>query len=237
MKKDLILTKQGKYGYKYLLFLAVLYNLTFPLAGIGIHKPVTIGPFNVLASTLIFPFAFVINDMIAEVYGYKVSRQLIWCILPLTIYYQLVLSFFIDYPPRPDWHYQYMYNFIFRGMKLIGFMGDIGVVVGFMLNSYLLAKLKIFLKGRFFWMRSIATSAIGELLQLLIGLFGVFIEHQVNNSQLVVLFINAYLFRLTIIGLVSPLANIAVYFLKKLEGVDIYDTDTNFSPFKFSVND
>ncbi len=227
--------QRERYGYKFLILLVILYNLTFPLAGIGIHKPIQIGPFHLIASTIVFPFAFVINDIIAEVYGYRVSRQMIWCLVPATIYYETMLIFFLKYPADSSWHFQYVYDFMFQGMSVIGTLGDVGVVVGFLLNSYLLVKWKILLKGKYFWLRSIGSSAIAEFIQLTFGLFGMLIVNHFNLFPIFLILINSFFFRLTVIGLLAPFATIAVYVLKKTEKIDADYYSDSFNPFKFDV--
>lgn len=226
-----------RYCYKFLILLVSFYYLSFPLAGIGIHKPIEIGPFHLIASTIVFPLAFVISDIIAEVYGYKVSRQMIWCLIPATLYYQSILIFFLKYPADSSWHFQYVYDYMFQGMGIIGTLGDIGVVVGFLFNSYLLIKWKILLKSRYFWMRSIGSSAVAEFIQLLFGLFGMLIVNNFNISSILLIFVNSFLFRLTVIAILAPVATMVVCILKKTEKIDDFNFSEDFNPFRFNIDD
>lgn len=225
-----------KYYYKYFLILTVLYIITFPLVGLSLHKPVNIGPLHLQASALIYPLSFFFADLIFEVYGYQMGRQLIWCQVPGTIYYQSILIFVLYGLPIPSgWNHQDAYEYVFQGMGIVGFFGDFGLVIAFFVNGFIISKTKIILKGKYFWLRSIAASSIGEVLQLSIGLLGVWVAHIWPLEKIIILFFNVMLYRIIITVLLAFPANIAANFLKKAENTDIYDHDTNFTPFKLAI--
>ena len=214
----------------------IFYISTFPLVGLSLHKPVVLGPLHLQASSLIYPLTFFLADIITEVYGYKISRQLIWCQIPCTIYYQSILLLILFGVPTPvNWQYQYAYDYVFKGMGIIGFFGDFGLVIGFFLNSFLISKWKILLKGKYFWLRAIGASVLGESIQLSIGLIGTFFAKIWTPSEIIILFSNVIIFRLIMTIILSGPANIIATLLKKVERTDIYDYKTNFNPFIFYI--
>jgi uncharacterized PurR-regulated membrane protein YhhQ (DUF165 family) len=226
----------GRYGYNFLLLLVILYILTFPLVGLSLHKPVQVGPLHLQVSSLIYPLSFFFTDIITEVYGYQVSRQLIWCQIPGTIYYQTILLVSLYGLPIPDnWHYQSAYEYVFHGMGIVGYFGDFGLVIAFFLNNYLISKWKILLKGRYFWLRSIGASILGECIQLFIGLVGVYIAQIWTLEYTIMMYFNVIIFRILMTVFLSAPANLITFFLKRFEHTDIYDYNTNFNPFKFTI--
>lgn len=232
MKKSIA----DKYQYKYLPFLTGLCYLTYCLAGISLHKPLQIGFLSLPCSVFIFPLIYIFADIIAEVYGYQIIRQIIWLQIPLAIYYLTMLHWIVVIPAAPGWQQQSAYNYIFGTSSIIiGFFSNAGMVVGFFINAYLLSKWKILLRGRYFWLRSVGSSAIAELLQLLIGLIVIFITGTWPWQEVVRILIAAYLFRLMATALLSGPASFVTKLLKILENIDIHDYPSEFNPFKDEV--
>jgi uncharacterized PurR-regulated membrane protein YhhQ (DUF165 family) len=234
--KNSIMANSTKYQSNFLILLVIFYILTFPLVGIMLHKPIILGPLHLQVSSLIYPLGFFFADLITEVYGYQVSRQLIWCQIPGTIYYQTILLTALYSLPTPTgWTHQIDYDYVFGGLGIIGFFGDFGLVLAFFLNNYLISKWKIFLKGKHFWLRSIGASALGESIQLFIGLIGVALSKIWPLDYIVMLFFNVLLFRLLMTAVLSVPASFFAFYLKKFDRIDVYDNSTNFNPFKFSI--
>lgn len=224
------------YNFKYFLFFVVFYMMTFPLVAMSLHKPVNLWMLHVQASTLIYPLTFFFADIIFEVYGYQIGRQLIWCQVPGTIYYQSILIFILYGVPVPEgWNHQDAYEYVFKGMDIVGFFGSFGLVTAFFLNGFLISKLKILLNGKYFWLRSILATTLSELIQLSIGLLGTWFAHIWTLDKLIFLSANVIIYRICLTIILAWPANIVAQFLKKAEKLDVYDINTNFSPFKLSI--
>lgn len=224
-----------RYNYKCLFFLVTIYISCFPLIQIGLHKPLVIGYLHLSAGSLIFPITFVISDIIAETYGFQIARQLILAHIPATIFYFAMLNFILHVSSTPNWTHQVDYNYIFQDSSLVGVLGNLGVVIGFMINVYAISKWKILIKGKYFWLRSIGASSIGELIQLIFGAIAALYIGLWQKNEWANIFISIYLTRLFLAALLSFPANLLVWFLKKIENVDINDNGINFNPFKIAV--
>jgi queuosine precursor transporter len=232
---DDLAAANNRYNYKYLLFLIAIYISCFPLIQIGLQKPIAFGYFHLNSGSLIFPITFVITDIISEVYGYKIARQLIWSHVPATIFYFLMLNFILHVPSTATWSHQSEYNYIFQGSSVVGIIGNAGLLIGYLVNIYFISKWKILIKGKYFWMRSIGSSAIGELIQLLIGASAALYAGVWGESEWLSIAISIYCMRLLMAAILSFPANLLVIILKKVEDIDIYDNNINFNPFIIST--
>ncbi len=190
------------------------------------------------AGTLLFPVGYVFGDILTEVYGYKYSRRVIW-----TGFFSLALAALVFWvigalPGESTWQ-GYAGDTAYR--SILGGISSGGIVLasltGFWLgefsNSFILARMKILTRGRWLWSRTIGSTLVGELVDsalfvIVASAFGVF-----PWSLFLTLTVTNYLFKVTIEVLMTPLTYLVVNALKRAEGEDHYDRDTNFNPFVF----
>lgn len=187
--------------------------------------------------TILFPVSYIFGDILTEVYGYKRSRRVIW-----TGFFCLALSAGVFWvlqhlPGEAVWQ---TYAGDAAYAAILGGMASGGIVLGSLAgfwagefsNSFVLAKLKVFTDGRYLWVRTIGSTLIGELVDTLAFvtvamLFGVF-----PWDLFISLTVTNYLFKCAVEALFTPVTYLVVRFLKRAEGEDYYDKDTNFNPFK-----
>ena len=227
---------KNRHPYKYLILLASAYFCTFPIIGITFQKPISIFSFQMPSSVLVYPLTFVILDIIVEIYGYAIARQIIWCHIILSIYYNFVLFGILSLPSPATWAMSNAFQQIFNsGVKLTAFFGQLGILVGFLTNAYLLSKLKILTKGRYFWMRSVGSSCIGEFIQLSMGLIGAALGGLWKLEYIIQLLLVAFIFRLLFISIFSLPAVYIAELLKRSEDIDTFDDNVDFNPFLFKA--
>ena len=201
-----------------------------------IYKIMTIGPFSASASTLVMPLWFVLGDVITEVYGYKIAKHIIW----MAIFCQFIFSFacagLIAFHSPSEWAYQEAYNQVLGKLPRVALASFLAIVSGAFINAYTISKWKILLQGKYFWLRSLGASVIGELtftvVAYLIEFSGV-----VPLSNLLHLMVISFAIKLFFNPLLIIPSIFLVFKLKQLEGVDVYDFRTNFNPFKMSLDD
>lgn len=188
------------------------------------------------AGTLLFPVGYIFGDILTEVYGYRRSRRVIWMGFFSLALAALVFWVIRILPGEVTWQGYAgddAYQAILGGMSSGGIVlaSLAGFWFGEFTNSFTLAKMKVLTNGRWLWSRTIGSTLIGELMDTVIfvvaaSAFGVF-----PWSLFLTLTIANYLFKVAVEVIFTPLTYIIVRALKRAEGEDYYDRDTNFNPF------
>lgn len=230
-------TNQQSHGtqYRALPFLTMLYITIIFCANLLIYKLTHFGSIVVSAGTFIIPIWYILGDIIAEVYGYQIMRRLIWHSLICTLIFSIICNFMIKLPnPAGLISHQAGFDYILGGLVRVFFGMLLAVLIGSFLNIYVLTKWKVLMHGKLYWLRSLSSSAIGQLCFTFISLFFDLFK-VVPMHVLIELIIVSY----TIKIIVTPIAVIPASFiaanLKRFENVDVYDTNTNFSPFRLQI--
>jgi len=217
-------------NYKYLGSISVFFVSVLLISNVASAKIVDFGWFTFDGGTLLFPLSYIFGDILTEVYGYKRSRQVIWLGFLSALVMSVVFIIVGKLPSAPGWNNQAAYDAILGLTPRIVGASLLAYFAGEFSNSYVLAKMKIWTRGKWLWTRTIGSTIVGELVDS--GLFVFFAFFGVlPNALLVTLIISNYLFKTGIEVLFTPITYKIVAFLKKNEGEDYYDTDTNFNPF------
>lgn len=220
--------------YKYYTFLvALLITLALVVDTMG-FKLVKVGSVFISAASMFVAFKFILVDIIVEVYGYRYSRPLVWYIVICTSIYALLTIFIVHLPSPSFWHYQNAFVFVFTPAFRITLAANLGIICGLFANIYILSKWKILLRGKYFWLRSFCASFFGEIILVLfitvIGFATTMTLAELGEVVFISLLVKWFM-NIILIIFAAP----AVNFLKKKEGVDIYDQDINYNPFKLRV--
>jgi uncharacterized integral membrane protein (TIGR00697 family) len=184
------------------------------------------------AGVLFFPVSYVIGDVLTEVYGYANARRVIWTGFAALLFMAFMAAVVVALPPAADWPGQDAYEFVFGNSWRIVLASMAAFWAGEFANSFVLAKLKVLTGGRMLWTRTIGSTVVGQGLDSLIfyplafyGLAGWPIE------QLGQVVISQWLIKTAWEALLTPVTYLVIGFLKRREGIEIFDTDTDFSPF------
>lgn len=225
---------QQQLQYKFLNFLSLLYFVFFLAAAILAHKLVYFGQYMTSVSTFILPFTFVLLDVIAEVYGYSAARRLIWSALVCEFVFAIIMFIAVHIHSPSVIDNADAYKEVFGKFMRIFTGNFIAMVCATFLNVYFLIKWKILLRGRYFWLRSLGSSAIGEFIFTFTCVLIVFIGviPAANIPQLV---ITSFLFKAIFNPLAVIPAAILSRFLKKKEG-DVLESSVDFNPFKLATD-
>lgn len=241
MEKTRSASSQTQFRY-YDLVMAAFVTILLLSNLIGASKPsyVTlpfIGEWSFGAGVLFFPVSYIIGDVLTEVYGYARARRVIWTGFAALLFMAFMAWVVVQLPPAAGWPGQAAYEFVFGNSWRIVLASMIAFWAGEFANSYVLAKMKIWTRGRHLWMRTIGSTVVGQGLDSLIfyplafwGLAGWPVEllWQVVMSQ--------WAIKTAWEALLTPVTYAVVGSLKKAEGVEVFDTDTDFSPFSASRN-
>ncbi len=184
------------------------------------------------AGVLFFPVSYIIGDILTEVYGYARARRVIWTGFAALVFMAFMAWAVVSLPAAEGWDGQEAYEEVFGNTWRIVIASMVAFWAGEFANSLVLAKMKIWTQGRALWARTIGSTVVGQGLDSLIfyplafwGIAGWPPEllWQVVLSQ--------WLIKTAWEALLTPFTYIVINWLKKREGIDVYDTATNFSPF------
>ena len=188
------------------------------------------------AGILFFPLSYVIGDVLTEVYGYAHARRCIWAGFVATLFMAGMSWVVVHLPPDADWNGQAAYESVFGQVPRIVFASIIAFWVGEFANSFVLARMKVRTKGRHLWMRTIGSTIVGQGIDSLIfyplAFYGT--DGWPLDKVLVVL-ATQFALKVSWEALLTPVTYAVVGWLKRKEGVDVYDTATDFSPFRSAV--
>jgi uncharacterized integral membrane protein (TIGR00697 family) len=184
------------------------------------------------AGVLFFPVSYIIGDVLTEVYGYANARRVIWTGFAALAFMALMAWVVVALPPAEGWDGQAAYESVFGNTWRIVAASMIAFWVGEFANSFVLARLKVITAGRFLWLRTIGSTVVGQGLDSLIfyplafyGLAGWPVE------QLWQVVLSQWAIKTAWEALLTPVTYAVVGFLKRREGIEVFDTDTDFSPF------
>lgn len=216
--------------HKYLNFLVMLYFTIMIITVVLIYKIVMIGSISLSASSLIIPFWYALADVIAEVYGYKVSRQLIWQGLTCTFIFIFVCFGLVELSSPTNNITSEAYHTIFSKFPQV-FIGSMAAVsIGGLVNAYTLTKWKALVSGKYFWLRCVCATILGEAFFVFIAFMIEFVG-KLPFNQILHLMIASYVIKIGFAPILAlPVSFICTY-LKNKEAIDIYDNQGSLTPF------
>lgn len=223
-------------GYNLLVVLSMIYMSVMLCSAVLTNRYVGSDHLFVLGGTFISPLLFILDDIIAEIYGYKIARNLI-VIGFLSQMVFMALCWLVMVTPHPDFFtnketYDQILGSSFVRITLSGFFA---YIIANITNAYLLTKWKVLLKGKKFWLRSIGSSIISEGLYSFIAIMLMQIQAIPLGDIFKVIAISYSIKIIYNIVLAGP-ANLLVNQLKILSNIDIYNFPDEFTPFQYSSN-
>jgi hypothetical protein len=192
-------------------------------------KLIAIGPFILPAAVIVFPVSYIFGDILTEVYGYQRARLVIWLGFICNLIFVVFAWLGQILPAAPFWKGQEAYETILGYTPRLLAASFAGYLVGEFTNSYILAKVKIWTRGRWLWVRTISSTIVGEGLDTLIFITLAFIG---TPSFMWVIIIYHWWTKVGIEVIATPFTYAIVNTLKKKEKIDTYDYETNFNPFR-----
>lgn len=182
------------------------------------------------AGIIIFPVSYIAGDVLTEVYGYRQARRVIW----LGFFCNLVVVVAIwlgqILPPASFWDGQAAYKRILGYTPRLLAASFLAYLVGEFANSFVLAKMKIVTNGRWLWTRTIGSTVVGQGLDSAVFITLAFVA-TIPLTALMSVIVTQWLAKVVYESAATPLTYVVVNFLKRKEGVDMYDRETRFNPF------
>ncbi|GLI22226.1 hypothetical protein GGQ86_000476 [Xanthobacter flavus] len=193
-----------------------------------------IGPFVFGSAVLFFPLSYVLGDVLTEVYGYARARRIVWVGFAASVYAALMTAIVVAIPPAPGWAGQDAITSVFGQTPRIFFASILAFWCGEFANAFVLAWMKVLTGGRMLWTRTIGSTIVGQAVDSLIfyplAFLGVWDTHLVLTVM-----VSNYLLKVGWEAVLTPVTYKIVGFMKRREGVDVYDVGTDFTPFRVKV--
>jgi uncharacterized integral membrane protein (TIGR00697 family) len=207
---------------------------------IGAAKETTLqlpvlGSVTFLSGVLFFPISYFFGDVLTEVYGYARDRRVVWSGFAALVFAALVTAVIVHLPPSDFYRdKQAAVETIFGNTPRIVCASIIAFWCGSFVNSYVLAKMKIWSQGRWLWTRTIGSTIVGELIDsslfYFIAFYGIW-----ATGDIVKIAIAQYILKTSWEVVMTPVTYKVVGFLKRAESEDYYDRNTNFTPFSIKL--
>jgi len=216
-------------------FVAVLLcsNLIGPAKVVQLDLPF-FGKTDFGAGNLFFPLSYIFGDILTEVYGYALARRVIWSGFAAMIFATVMTWIVLAMPASPNEPFsaqlQPALETCFGGGWRIALGSIVAFCVGDFLNSYVLAKMKVRMGGKHPWARFIGSTVVGQGVDSLIFYPLAFLGIWSPQTLLTVMLAN-WIFKVLVEVVMTPVTTVVCAKLKQVEGVDAYDTDTDFTPF------
>lgn len=233
-------TANAAAGFRYFDFVMAAFVAILLLSNvIGAAKPAQIdfpvlGPRVFGAGILFFPISYVIGDVLTEVYGYARARRCIWAGFVAVLFMAFMSWVVVSLPPAPGWDGQAAYVSVFGQVPRIVFASVCAFWAGEFVNAFVLARMKLLTEGRWLWTRTIGSTIFGQGVDSAIfyplAFYGVW-----TNDNVVSVMITNWALKVGWEILLTPVTYAVVNFLKRREGVDVFDEGTDFTPFKTRV--
>lgn len=236
------MTRPGKpREYRYYDFVMAAYvcvllcsNLIGPAKETSIVVPI-LGTVTFLAGVLFFPISYIFGDILTEVYGYGRDRRVVWAGFGALAFASIMAAVVVHLPPSASsLATQSAVEAVFGNTPRIVVASISAFLCGTFVNSYVLAKMKIWTEGRWLWTRIVGSTLCGELVDSVIFYFLAFYG-RMPQGQLLGLMFTQYALKSGWEIIAAPATYRIVAFLKKAENEDYYDFDTNFTPFSLKA--
>ena len=213
------------------MLLGILFNVCLIAANLLETKVVQVGSLTVTAGLLVFPISYIINDCIAEVWGFKKARLIIWSGFAMNFFVVALGLIAVAIPAAPFWEGEEHFNFVFGMAPRIVAASLMAFLVGSFLNAYVMSKMKVASQGRNFSARAIWSTVVGETADSLI-FFPVAFGGVIAWKELLIMMGIQIVLKSMYEVIILPVTIRVVKAIKKIDGSDVYDTDISYNVLK-----
>ena len=213
------------------MLLGILFNVCLIAANLLETKVIQVGSLTVTAGLLVFPISYIINDCIAEVWGFKKARLIIWSGFAMNFFVVALGLIAVAIPAAPFWEGEEQFDFVFGMAPRIVAASLMAFLVGSFLNAYVMSKMKVASQGRNFSARAIWSTVVGETADSLI-FFPVAFGGVIAWKELLIMMGIQIVLKSMYEVIILPVTIRVVKAIKKIDGSDVYDTDISYNVLK-----
>jgi uncharacterized integral membrane protein (TIGR00697 family) len=211
--------------------LGMLFTVCLIVSNIVEQKLISIGPIEATAGLLLFPVTYIVNDLIAEVWGYRKVRLIIWNGFLMNFLAVFIFRLSIWVPGSENFTHQEAFELILGNTARITIASFIAFLFGSFLNAYVMSKMKILQHGRGFSLRAVASTIVGEGADSIV-FFSIAFSAILSPKELITLILTQTAMKTGYEIIALPITNILVKWVKKKENTDVYDDEVSYNPLK-----
>lgn len=213
------------------MLLGILFNVCLIAANLLETKVVQIAGITATAGLIVFPVSYIINDCIAEVWGFKKARLIIWSGFASNFLVIAFAQLATVLPAAPYWEGEEAFNFVFGLAPRIAIASLLAFLIGSFLNAYVMSKMKLASQGRHFSLRAVFSTLVGESADSLI-FFPIAFGGLIPLSELFAMILTQAILKSAYEVVILPLTIRVVRYIKHIEGSDIYDKGISYNILK-----
>ena len=214
------------------MLMGVLFSVCLIAANLLETKVVQIGGLSVTCGLLVFPISYIINDCIAEVWGFAKARIIIWCGFAMNFFVVALGLISVQLPAAPFWEGEEHFNFVFGMAPRIVAGSLLAFLVGSFLNAYVMSRMKLQSEGRHFSLRAIVSTLVGETADSLV-FFPIAFGGILTVGQLATMMTVQIVLKSLYEVIILPVTIRVVRVVKRMEETDVYDEGISYNIFKF----
>ena len=213
------------------MLLGILFNVCLIAANLLETKVIQIGSLTVTAGLLVFPISYIINDCIAEVWGFKKARLIIWSGFAMNFFVVALGLIVVAIPAAPFWEGEEHFNFVFGMAPRIAVASLTAFLVGSFINAYVMSRMKVASQGRNFSARAILSTVAGESADSLI-FFPLAFGGLMPLTELAKLMLVQVVLKTAYEVIILPVTIRVVNYIKKVDDSDVYDEHISYNVLK-----
>ncbi len=210
------------------MLLGILFNVCLIAANLLETKVIQIFGLSLTAGVIVFPVSYIINDCIAEVWGFKKARFIIWSGFLMNFFVVSLGLIAVNLPPAPFWDGGEHFNFVFGMAPRIVVASLSAFLFGSFLNAYVMSKMKIAHQGRHFSLRAIVSTIAGETADSFI-FFPIAFGGLIAWKELLIMMLIQIVLKTLYEVVMLPVTRRVVNFVKRIDHNDVYDNDISYS--------
>ena len=213
------------------MMLGILFCTCLVVSNLMAAKIFAVGDVTLSAAVLLFPVSYILNDCIAEVWGYRKARLIIWTGFAINFLVMAVFQLAVLLPPSPHWEGAPHFDYVFGLAPRLAAASFMAFLAGSLVNAYVMSRMKLATQGRHFSLRAVVSTLLGEGVDSLIFFPCAYLGLLPLKEMLVVMAGEVLLKVLYEIA-VLPLTRRVVQYVKRVEGVDVFDEKISYNPLK-----
>ena len=215
------------------MLLGILFCTCLVVSNLMAAKIFVVGEVTLSAAVLLFPVSYILNDCIAEVWGYRKARFIIWMGFAINFLVTAIFQLAVLLPPSPHWEGAPNFDYIFGLAPRLAAASFVAFLAGSLVNAYVMSRMKIASKGRHFSTRAVVSTLVGEGVDSLIffpcAYFGL-----LPLREMCIVMVAEVALKVAFEIIALPLTRRVVKYVKRTESVDVFDEGISYNPLKFS---